>query len=75
MACSIYAVDPLATGGTLAGTIHLSLFAPDHGLNQWYSAEGYAPYIVRLWNHAGTSVGNGVVRTPQRKECRTRLGA
>jgi hypothetical protein len=40
-----------------------------------YSAEGYAPHVVGLWKHAGTSVGNGVGRTPQRKECRTRLGA
>ena len=52
-----------------------NLFAPDHGLHQWSSAEGYAPHVDRLWNHAGTSVGNGMGRTPQRKECRTCLGA
>jgi hypothetical protein len=52
-----------------------NLFAPDHGLHQWWSAEGYAPHVVRLWNNAGTSVGNGVGRTPQRKECQTRIGA
>jgi hypothetical protein len=48
---------------------------PEHGLRHWYSAEGYAPHVVRLWNHAGTSVGNGVGRTPQRRECGNRLSA
>lgn len=59
-----------------------NLFAPDRGLTPSVVRRGRlcTPSVVRLWNHAGTSVGNGVGpvgRTPQRKECRTRnpLGA
>jgi hypothetical protein len=37
--------------------------------------EAMHPHVVRLWNHAGTGVGNGVGRTPERKACRTCLGA